>query len=358
MSIVTPAMNLKRMDERPIPEHNGEIRLFATIRNELLRLPYFLDYYRKQGVTRFIFTDNASEDGTEAYLLQQPDCHVYFTEDSYGKANSGILWQNALLDRHGTSHWCLVVDADEFLIYPNCEQVGLPQLCHKLSSNGISGLYTFMLDMYPETEMEKAVYRSGQNPLEICPMFDRDYHFVQRSFVDLMELPNRPVPFPKTEVIGGPRARLFYPEQNTIAVWPRLKPRVLGLWYKLLAKYNLVKKETIPHMAPILFKVPLVKWREGLKYHSSTHIITPIKLAEMTGILLHFKFFSDFKEKAELEAIRGEHGGGSKHYKRYAQGMRQAASKNPFLYEGTMRYSGSENLIKLGLMKRGEDKPA
>jgi len=46
----------------------GGIFLFSTMRNEALRLPYFLEYYRALGVDQFFIVDNGSTDGTAELL--------------------------------------------------------------------------------------------------------------------------------------------------------------------------------------------------------------------------------------------------------------------------------------------------
>ena len=51
----------------------GDILLFSTQRNEKVRLPYFLEYYRRLGVNHFFFVDNDSTDGAYEYLAEQPD---------------------------------------------------------------------------------------------------------------------------------------------------------------------------------------------------------------------------------------------------------------------------------------------
>ena len=49
------------------------ILAFSTVRNEIVRLPHFLAHYRKLGVNHFLFVDNDSDDGTTAFLAEQPD---------------------------------------------------------------------------------------------------------------------------------------------------------------------------------------------------------------------------------------------------------------------------------------------
>ena len=41
---------VSRVDARAIPDEPGEIRLVCKIKNETLRLPYLLRFYRESGV--------------------------------------------------------------------------------------------------------------------------------------------------------------------------------------------------------------------------------------------------------------------------------------------------------------------
>ena len=50
-----------------------DILLISTLRNERVRLPYFLRYYRNLGVGHFLFVDNDSDDGTRELLAKQED---------------------------------------------------------------------------------------------------------------------------------------------------------------------------------------------------------------------------------------------------------------------------------------------
>ena len=140
--------HLTRLDARPIPIRPDEIRCFATIRNEALRLPYFLDYHRGLGVDRFFVVDNASEDGSSEYLLSQDDVHVFFTDDSYAASQCGVGWLNELLNTHAVGHWALTLDADELLVYPLSERIGVHRLTSFLDRFQAHALVTYMLDMY------------------------------------------------------------------------------------------------------------------------------------------------------------------------------------------------------------------
>ena len=94
----------------------GDILLVTTIRNEKIRLPYFLQYYRGLGVNHFLFVDNDSNDGARAYLDGIEDVSVWFTRGSYKSATFGVDWVNYLLRKYAHGHWSLIVDPDEFFI--------------------------------------------------------------------------------------------------------------------------------------------------------------------------------------------------------------------------------------------------
>ena len=209
-----------------------------------------------------------------------------------------------------------------------------------------------MLDMYSQSSFSQVIYKSGQSPLEVCQFYDGDYKFVRRTFIDMINFPHRPPPFPEIEVIGGPRIRIFYPSQNTDKVFPRVLPRVMGQILKRMVKLGIYPKDKVPHMAPMLFKIPLVKWRQGLCYYASTHIMTPIKLSKVTSVLLHFKFFSTFYENAIAAVESGAYQGGGVQYRRYIQGIESnKIFQGQFYYEGSVKYLDSESLVINGLIK-------
>ena len=72
-------------------------------------------------------------------------------------------------------------------------------------------------------------------------------------------------------------------------------------------------------------------------------------LAATTGVLLHFKLFDDFAARCEVEVARAEHWDGAAQYEAYAN--RLAADPNlSAMYDGSVRYRGSRQLVELGLM--------
>jgi len=301
--------NLRRIDSRRLNITPNEILSVACVRDESLRLPYFLEYHRKLGVDRFFIVDNDSQDGTQEYLLAQPDVHVFTTRQRYSESRCGVDWFNALLHEYAVGHWALTLDADEMLVYPSSERIGLRRLVEVFDRRNEGALMTFLLDMYADQPIRETRYRRGEPFIETCPFFDRDSYVYDRSDPAFAYVPVR----------GGVRARLFWEG------YERDRP------------------------APFLRKVPLVKWRSDLKYAASTHQLEGAVFSlRLTGALLHFKLFSDFCERAILEAERGEHWESAGQYSVYSEVILAQPDLNPW-YEGSIRYDDSAQLSALGL---------
>jgi hypothetical protein len=294
----------------------GDILSFTTLRNERIRLPYFLAYYRNQGVKHFFFVDNGSTDGSSDYLAAQPDVSVWSTSESYRKSAFGVDWLNGLQRRYAHGHWTLTVDVDEFFVYPFCDTRPLRALTDWLDSSSIRSFGAMLLDMYPKGPIDAQPYCEGQDPFEIAAWFDSANYGIKRNPL-----------LGNLWIQGGPRARVFFPDA--------------------------------PKNAPALNKTPLVKWDRSYVYISSTHALLPRGLnlvydeyggEKASGILLHAKFLNTFPAKAEEEIQRGEHYAASVEYKAYATGLRE---KSQFWCKWSERYINWRQLEILGLMSKG-----
>ena len=160
---------IRKTDPRPVPANPDEIRLFMVARNESLRLPFTLEYYFSRGVDRIFVIDNDSSDDTASIVSSEKNAHLFHTKDQYRRQ---AYWIDFLLRRYGVGHWCLVVDADEVLIYPFCESISLRQLCSFLDKEHFQTLDCVLLDMYPDTALDGILYTRGTDPLLVAPWFD------------------------------------------------------------------------------------------------------------------------------------------------------------------------------------------
>ncbi|MET4130233.1 hypothetical protein ACSSV8_000790 [Roseovarius sp. MBR-79] len=311
----------KHFSLRPVADRTGHINpgdvlLFSTLRDEYVRLPYFLQYYRDLGIGHFLIVDNDSSDGGTDYLARQPDVSLWTTKASYKRARFGIDWLNWLQGRYGHGHWTLVVDPDEFFIYPFSDTRPIRALTDWLDTSHVKSFGAMLLDMYPKGRIDAVPYRAGQDPIEIAAWFDPGNYMIEKNKL-----------YGNLWIQGGPRARVFFADN--------------------------------PKKAPALNKTPLVRWDRRYAYDSSTHMLLPRGLnltydewggERASGILLHAKFLDTFTAKAEEELSRRQHYAGSVEYKAYAEHVRH----NPELWcKWSEKYINWRQLEILGLMSKG-----
>jgi hypothetical protein len=335
---------LEYVGQRPIPATSGEIRLFSKLRNESLRLPAFLRYYRQLGVQRFFLVDNASTDGSTEFLSTQEDVHVFRTEQSFRAARGGTDWLNLVLAQFGVGGWCVTVDIDELLSYPGVEATDLTRFTHYLDAHGYQALACQLLDMYPQGPLQDCAYRAGDDLVAAAPFFDRAPY--KRFTHDEC---------PYFLLYGGMRERVFFPESRG-GLGRKLH---VGLYYRLLPWVPVVRdwrwlQRYGPVFPPCLTKVPLVKWDAETHYLNVNHFVSPRRVAPESGVLLHFKLFQDFHARAAQEVVRAEYYDGAIEFRRYAQTLKSRGDV-AFYHEGSERFESSEQLVSLGLM---QDTPA
>jgi len=140
------------------------VLVFSTMRNEALRIEHWLKHYRELGVSHFLIVDNNSDDGTAEYLAKQPDVSLWSTPDSYKASRFGVDWLTCLQRRCGVGRWCLTVDADELLIYPEYETRDLNALAAHLDATGTHAFGALLLDMYPKGSVGQAGF-DGDDPI-------------------------------------------------------------------------------------------------------------------------------------------------------------------------------------------------
>lgn len=303
---------MTRVDNNVIECGAEEIRLFSVVRNEAVRLPFFLEYYRKMGIKRFFFIDNNSDDDTVGYLLKQSDVHVFETKQRF------ILkeyWLKDLLDEYGTGYWCIAADADEILIYPYYEKVPLWEFCCYLEKKEENAVESILVDMYSDKPLDEVDYKAGDDLFACFGYFD-DYSYrrildtrLNRINLETMKI---------WTYFGGTRERVFQ------------CPKICCSKYTLF-KHNL-----------------------DMYLDFGMHGIAGANISSVQGVTLHFKYLNHFKEYVRTEVIREEHFVKAKEYKQYQKAMEENKIETLF-YEKSHKYTGSMQMMELGFMKVPED---
>lgn len=292
-----------------------DIVAVVVLRNEITRLPFFLEHYRRLGVAQFLVVDNDSDDGSAEYLAAQPDVSLWHTGHSYRGARFGLDWLTWLQIKYAYGHWCLMVDADELLVYSDDDRQDLGQLTAWLEGRGQLGFGALMLDLYPKGPLDQCAYAPGQDPRDVMPWFDPAPYQVVRQ-----------APMGNLWVQGGVRERMFYGDDL--------------------------------RRSPTLNKIPLVKWNRRYSYVNSTHSLLPPQLNFLydgpggqapSGVLLHTKFLPEIVSKSAIEKQRQQHFHAPADFDPYYDRL----SAGPDLWHpGSVKLEGTSQLEALGLMRR------
>ncbi len=294
----------------------GTILAFTTLRNEITRLPWFLQHYRALGVDHFLIVDNGSDDDCVPYLLEQPDVSLWQTGASYRASRFGLDWLTWLQWRYGHGHWTLMVDADELLIYAHHDTQTLHDLTTWLDARGQIAFGALMLDLYPKGRLGEQASDPQSDPTEILNWFDAGPYRAQRQ-----------MPMGNLWVQGGVRERMFFSGE--------------------------------PKRSPTLNKIPLVRWSRHMAYVNSSHSALPRSLnfdydgpggQAPSGVLLHTKFLPEIVEKSRAEKQRRQHFHDPDQFGAYYDGI----INQPDLWtSASVKLDDWQQLQDLGLMHGG-----
>nr|WP_174825451.1 MULTISPECIES: glycosyltransferase family 2 protein [unclassified Ruegeria] len=293
--------------------HAGDVLAFITLRNEITRLPWFFRHYRQLGVRHFLIVDNGSDDGSTELLLNQPDVSVWQTYSSYRGSRFGLDWLTWLQMRYGHNHWCLMVDADELLVYSQCDTRPLQDLTAWLDRQGRVGFGALMLDLYPKGPLGRDTYDPDTDPTNLLCWFDAGPYRAQRQS-----------PMGNLWVQGGVRERMFF--------------------------------STTRQRSPTLNKLPLMRWSRRYAYVNSCHSALPRHLnnaydgpggSAPSGVLLHTKFLPEVVEKSRSEKQRRQHFHDPNQFGAYYDGI---LNQPDMWTPQSVQYTGWAQLQELGLM--------
>lgn len=307
LSFLISKSKLHKLDKAEVPHDLKEIRLFSMMRNESLRLPYFMNYYFSIGVDRIFLIDNGSTDESVSIALAKKNVHVFQTNESFTNFSN---WLEILLDKYGKHRWCVAVDLDEIFFYPDAENKSIRELSVALDKEDDTAVRCFFLDMYSDKSITKNIYKQSSNPFLVCPYFDTEFD----------------------------ASETYWTNQRTLKK------------YKIL-RFSGNMRKRIFNISANLTKIPFFKYKPGIFLARGAHAIDGARISKTQGVVFHFKFFQDFNIRVIQEAKRGQHERGAAVYKKYARILNKEEDLN-FYCERSVKFKNSQQLIDLNLMKK------
>lgn len=282
----------------------------SVVRNERARLPEFLDHHRRLGVRRFAVIDNASEDGTAAYLAHQPDVDLFSAPGKFEwRRKHG--WITNVIARLGQTRWYLLLDADEHVVFADCERRPVQDLIAGLSQKGARRARACLVDMYAKGPIV-APSPDPDAPLAArYPYFDASTYHEHRNAT-------------LTARTGGPRARL-------------------------------TAGATQGETGPALTKYPLFRLSKHETAYNPHAIWPPIETAEDPCLiaLKHYKFDEDLAEKIRYALASKAYWNDSAEYALYHNALQRDPEFSLF-FEGSRRFESAEDFLAHGLISAME----
>ena len=282
----------------------------TVVRNERFQLDDFLAHHRALGVTRFLFVDNGSTDGTVEFLNAQSDVSLLNGKGSFQAVKFGSAWFELALRRWRPNGWTLLIDADERFVHPIDEHAKLHELVTWLDGCQHRGMTAVLLDMYGPGPVADTFFVEGSPFVEVCPYFD--------------------VPFFHREV---PKAG---PYRNARIFEGGMRTRVFG------------------DASPLLSKVPLVKYGPEVVLTGGQHFtnIPDEGLSPARAALLHMKYSAGLFGRASIEIARGEHYDNAGFYRPIVSRLTTEPNLSFYTPGVSVRYCDAESLLNAGVLCR------
>src|SRR5215208_6680367 len=267
-----------------------ELVVVCLVRDGRPYVKSFVEHYLSLGAKHLFFLDNASTDGTVEALKGYDNVTVFRSTLPFRKYKGAM--KQYLIERFGRGRWCLCADIDELFDYPYSDIVELGSLLRYLNERSYTAVVAQMLDMFPEEPLSDR----ASNPDEPLKQRHRFYDISNVKRVSIKEHP--------------------------------------------LTRDNICESDDIEFYSggirPIIFDcVPpwLTRWTptfsDGKLKHFTydAHRVDDARVADLTCVLLHYKFLDEHFHKLVASAVREEnYPYNSRQYKRYLQVLENTPS--------------------------------
>lgn len=304
-------VRLKRAVNHIANIKRNDIVLVSVFDRKPVYLDHFLDYYRKLGVGHFLLLQTYAGSALADASRDMADVSVF--SQRFGRINKSAYFRakNALLQRYGRDHLCVIVDCDEYLVYPKMETRSLHDLGDMLKNERRLALMCVAIDRYNEDPISSESYGRTGDPFEICPYMDRDHYF-EINLTDEV-----------AEVRGGVT--------------------------------RVISQGATPDRLPVLNRLPVIWWKWSSRITNRQFGYMPAKGMKIldwqnpviSGAVMRFPFLSG--------GYGSQHEHGHSIRRRYGVAYQRMIQQGCTVYDETtsIKVSSSDELAKAGLINVG-----
>lgn len=271
----------------------------------------FMEHYLNLGFEEFVFIDNCSKDDS-IDLLKNYDVTIVQSKLPYSKYK--WAFKQFLVHDFGVNVWSLYVDIDELWEYPGLEKISLEEYFEYLNHNNYNAAAAMMLDMFADIPLKDLDSLENDDLKKIYPYFDNTSLKI--------------IPYKKAYNTTN------HKETN------RFSEGVHKQFFGVDSIY--------------LSKIPLIKWDPSISVHETSHESTFVNIADVSGLLLHYKFVKGFEKKIAKILEENNYWNSSAVYAKYAKIMAKNPSLNLKTKSSTF-YKNPEQLEREKIVWIGEE---
>ena len=247
----------------------------------------FIEHYRRLGAKHVVLLDTGSTDRTIARASAYPFVSVFETSVPFRNTNRQM--RRYLVRRFcGRDRWALVVDIDEHFDYPCSDRVDLASLLRYLRGRRFTAMVAYLLDMLPDRPL---------GAIDAAEPLRDTFRWYDVSAV-------RRISYFETD---GYRCERWV-RHNTVAN-PEIKRYVGG-----------IRAQAFDLRDVYLIKHPLMR-RDGRTRLVHQHFVDFATVADITGVLYHYKFVPGFRAKVDAAVRDGTYAGNSWEYRHYQRAL-------------------------------------
>ena len=279
-----------------------ELVVLCLLRDGRHYLKSFVEHYFSLGAKHIVFLDNGSTDGTVEALKKYDSVTVLRTGLPFKKYQ--LSMRRYLIERFGKERWSLLVDIDELFDYPYSEVVSLKALLGYLDENRYTAVVANMLDMFPENPI-------SENSWDGDELLKETHRFYDLSNVNTYGYQ-----------VGEGDGNLVSNEE-------------IGILQGGIQR-------TLFDLRPPLTKHPLVFLDDEIKpVDLSEHWASNARIADFTGMLLHYKLFGNLYGLVRREINEGRYVNRYGKYEKYHEVLERSPELE--IKRGTSRELESTN---------------
>ena len=252
-----------RSGPRRIDYAEDECIVVCLVRNGQEHLPSFLRHHRSLGIRHFIFIDNGSDDATLSILDRQAGVTVYETDLPHKYYENEM--RRLVIEEHCRQRFCLNVDIDELFDYPLSDRVSLRELLAYLRERGATAMAAYMLDMYAKENSFGGA----------------EVHDLSRAY-------------PYYDISNVQKLDYYTSHVQAYCDYNVLLAEHVKCYFGGIRK-TVFKSKTGGHY--LLTKHPLIYLDGTLEPVTNPHYCNKATVADITGVIRHYKFTPSFKAK-------------------------------------------------------------